>query len=324
MTKSVPLDAVLRAKLLIVLVIGLGLSYQFLNSSWCLAASVETHSTDLFSATHQAELAKHAHNGSLGFGEILIHGVNGSAVSPKTIPDEASRDIIPSTLGCYRAHANTWRYLLETDMDTLLILEDDLDWNPNLKRTMETLSIQMQDSNIRQTSPSDYERENAPYGLDWDVLYLGSWRHGGHPDFSDIFQKLGRKRVLAPAYSTLKTTAYAITRRGAQRLLFLLSYIGDLKHGDVDQDITRLFQEGRLRGYSLTPPAFSQFKVGGTKDSDNENLLGSQEGKGNLRGWSPDLNVSARKSMAKSLKLENWNEYKRIREKISSTITRHY
>ncbi|ODQ73352.1 hypothetical protein LIPSTDRAFT_3676 [Lipomyces starkeyi NRRL Y-11557] len=74
-------------------------------------------------------------------------------------------------------------------MDTLLILEDDLDWNPNLKRTMETLSIQMQDSNIRQTSPSDYERENAPYGLDWDVLYLGSWRHGGHPDFSDIFQK---------------------------------------------------------------------------------------------------------------------------------------
>ncbi|KAK9241155.1 hypothetical protein V1525DRAFT_393848 [Lipomyces kononenkoae] len=277
----------------------------------------------------------------------LLHGVNGSMVNTKSIPDEAPADIRPSVLGCYRAHANAWRYILDTDLDSILIFEDDLDWNPNVKDTLETLSLQMQNSKIRVKEPSDYERANAPYGLDWDILYLGSWRHGTHPDFHDVAmiwddpdlpdasvlkggskfsngaalknfglteEEIGKKRVLAPSYYTLKTTAYAISRVGAQRLLFLLSYVGNLKHGDIDQDITRLFEEGKLRGYTLTPPAFSQFKVGGTKDSDNIKEGTSTGGKGNAGGRNYFLKGSARKAMLDSLKLDNWAQYKQLRE----------
>ncbi|KAK9485135.1 hypothetical protein V1527DRAFT_467620 [Lipomyces starkeyi] len=372
--KMVPLRATILSVLLVTAIIALTVSHHSLNTLSSAASTVATESVDLRSSAHQAALAKHAHNASLGFGEIvyismpertdrqdamnllasssglklkLSPGVNGSHVSPKAIPDEAPQGIRPSVLGCYRAHANAWRYLLESDMDSILIFEDDLDWNPNIKNTMETLSMQMQNSKIRVKEPSDYERANAPYGLDWDILYLGSWRHGTHPDYRDVTQiwddpdlpdgaylnggskysigqalkdygltdaEFGKKRVLAPSYWTLKTTAYAITRQGAQRLLFLLSYAGNLKHGDIDQDITRLFEEGKLRGYTLTPPAFSQFKVGGTKDSDNVKEGTTTGGKGNLGGHNYFLKGSARQAMLDKLKLDNWEEYKRLRE----------
>ncbi|KAK9377308.1 uncharacterized protein V1513DRAFT_436001 [Lipomyces chichibuensis] len=361
-SKLGPLRATLLSALLIAVIIVLTVSYRSLMST----------AVDIRSATYQAALAKHAHNSSLGFGEIVyismpsrtdrqdamnllsasfdikikfIAGVNGSEISPKAIPDQAPSDIRPSVLGCWRAHANAWRYLLETNLETLLIFEDDLDWNPNVKRTLETLSMQMQNSKIRLNEPSDYERRIAPYGLDWDVLYLGSWRHGGNPDFKQVVQKwddpdvpdisglnkgkygniaalrnfgltdeeIGKMRVLAPAYWTMHTTGYAITRRGAQRLLFQMSYLGDM-HGDVDVEITRLFREGKLRGYSLTPPAFSQFKVSGYKDSDNIVLGKTTQGYGNLNGVNNNIKGSARQTMVDSLNLDNWKEYDRLRE----------
>ncbi|KAK9349728.1 hypothetical protein V1523DRAFT_356542 [Lipomyces doorenjongii] len=328
------------------------------------------HPIDLLSEEHQAALAKHAHNASLGFSEIvyismpgrtdrqdamnvlawfsgitlrLVPGVDGTVMPPKAIPDSAPKDIPPSVLGCFRAHANAWQYLLQTGMDTLLIFEDDIDWDPNIKETMERLSLQMQNSKLRQHPPSDYERKNAPYGLDWDVLYVGSYKHGGNPELKDVVQtwadpdvpglkgvrgkggilsalrmaglndsELETKRMLTPSYRTEKNTAYAISRQGAARLLFLLSYIGDLKAGDVDQDMTRLFIEGRLTGYTLTPPAFTQFKVGGSKDSDNVKVGETIHGKGNLKGQSPYIKDSARRLMVESLKLDNWNDYKKI------------
>ncbi|KAK9242255.1 hypothetical protein V1506DRAFT_548168 [Lipomyces tetrasporus] len=343
-------------------------SFSDSRSSVVTSTSAASNSANLLSATHQEALAKHAYNASLGFGEIvyismpertdrqdamnllgsafglklkLIPGVRGSEIPPKAIPDGAPSDMRESVLGCWRAHANAWRYLLESEMDTLLIFEDDLDWNPNVKKTLETLSLQMQNSKIRLTEPSNYERERAPYGLDWDVLYVGTWRHGGNPELKEFVQiwddpdvpekeelvkstklldalydfgltddEIGKKRVLAPAYLTMSTTAYAITRKGAQRLLYTLSYIG--LRGDVDQEIMRLFKEGQLRGYTLSPPAFSQFKVGGSKDSDNEERGKTLDGHGNVNGHNINIKGSAREWMVNSLKIDNWADYRQL------------
>ncbi|KAK9328764.1 hypothetical protein V1520DRAFT_345139 [Lipomyces starkeyi] len=359
--------------LILSMIIGLNIYYgPFMPIRSALIPTFVADSVDLKSATHQAALATHAHNTSLGFGEIVyismpdrtdrqdamnllaytfglklkfLPGVSGADISTKAIPDEVPKRLRLSELGCWRAHANAWRYLLDSNMDTLLVLEDDIDWNPNVKQTFETLSLQMQNSTVRLNEPSDYERANAPYGLDWDILYLGSCKHGGNPDFKNLVQvwddpdvpdvnhltkttiealksfglanvEIGKKRVLAPAYRTECNTAYAITRQGAQRLLFTMSYIG--LHGAVDEDMTRLFREGRLKGYTITPPVFSQFRVGGAKDTDNKlpgdpRLGDSINGKGNLRGWNYDIKGSARQSMADTLEVNVWDDYKRVR-----------
>ncbi|KAK9326710.1 hypothetical protein V1520DRAFT_350723 [Lipomyces starkeyi] len=335
----------------------------------------DSGSANCTDVNHQETVAKRAHNATLGFGEIvyismpdrsdrqdamtllsayaglklkLIPGVFGTEISSKAIPDGVSPKTRPSELGCWRAHADAWRYLLESDMDTLLIFEDDLDWNPNLKKTLENLSLQMQNSKIRVDEPSDYERANAPYGLDWDVLYLGSCKESSNPDFRGVVQiwddpdvpdveiikktkltyetlqnfglsdeEIGQKRTLSPAYQTVCTTAYGITRRGAQRLLITMSYIGF--HNAVDTDMSRIFREGGLRGYTLTPPAFSQFRVGGSRDTDNRDpgdprLGDSITGRGNLHGYNKKLKGSVRWSMVEDLQFDNWAEYRRIKE----------
>ncbi|KAK9242254.1 hypothetical protein V1506DRAFT_548167 [Lipomyces tetrasporus] len=370
--KSGPLRATLLPVVLIIGIIIIAISYHsssFSDSrSSATSSAAASNSADLLSATHQEALAKHAYNASLGFGEIvyismpertdrqdamnmlasafglklkLVPGVRGTEMSPKAIPEGVPERMQPSELGCWRAHVDAWRYLLDSDMDTLLIFEDDLDWNPNVKKTLETLSLQMQNSKIRLTEPSNYERERAPYGLDWDVLYVGSCKDGANPEFKHIAQiwddpdvpdiehlkpatletlhdyglvdaDIGRKRVLAPAYRTLCTTAYAITRQGAQRLLLTMSYLG--LHAAVDNDMSRIFRDGQLRGYTVTPPAFSQFRVGGSKDSDRVKLGDSVDGKGNLHGENANLKGSARQWVQDSLKLDNWEEYRRIRD----------
>ncbi|KAK9235097.1 hypothetical protein V1525DRAFT_434994 [Lipomyces kononenkoae] len=356
--------------LLIAIIFSVAVVSYFATS--LVRSSEVNHTVDLLSENHQTALAKHARNASLGFGEIvyismpgrtdrqdamnmlawfsgitlkLMPGVDGTVVPPKAIPDSAPKDIPASVLGCFRAHANAWQYLLQTGMETLLIFEDDIDWDANIKNTMERLSLQMQNSKIRQQLPSDYERQNAPYGIDWDVLYLGSYKFGGNPELKDLVQtwddpdvpglkgirgkggivpalrmaglndsEIGTKRMITPSYRTEKNTAYAITRQGAARLLFLLSYIGDLKAGDIDQDMNRLFIDGSLTGYTLTPPAFAQFKVGGSKDSDNVPKVEGEtvNGKGNLKGQSLYIKASARHLMVQSLMLDNWNDYKKI------------
>ncbi|KAK9385362.1 hypothetical protein V1515DRAFT_608416 [Lipomyces mesembrius] len=382
-----PPRAILLPALLLILIISFVFFLQsfdsadFSSSSTVLSATKDD-TVDLKSTAHQEALAKHALNSSLGFGEIvyismpdrtdrqdamtllasffgiklkLIPGVRGSEISPKAMPDGVYRTTRPSELGCWRAHVNAWRYLLDSDMDTLLIFEDDLDWNTNLKKTMETLSLQMQNSQIRLSEPSDYERANAPYGLDWDVLDIGSCKDSGHPDFKDVSQiwndpdvpdirvtkrnklmynslhdfgltdaDIGKKRLLAPAYLTVCTSAYAITRQGAERLLMAMSYIGF--RNAVDTDMSRAFREGRVRGYMLTPPAISQFRIGGSKDTDNRDpgdpRMGSTiNGHGNLHGFSANLKGSARKWMVDNLNLNNWEDYKRIRQEKLAEVT---
>ncbi|KAK9344635.1 hypothetical protein V1522DRAFT_452986 [Lipomyces starkeyi] len=351
--------------LVLSIIVGLNIYYgSFLPVQSASFSTFVDNPVDLKSAAHQASLAKHAQNASLGFGEIVYismpdrrqtrrHEPTRLLVRPETkiftwrqrgryipqaIPDEVPQRLRDSELGCWRAHANAWRYLLESDMDTALIFEDDIDWTPDVKRTFETLSLQMQNSTVRLLEPSDYERANAPYGLDWDILYVGSCKHAliqiwddpDVPDARHLTQKtlqalkefgltdaeIGTKRVLVPAYRTECNTAYAITRQGAQRLLFAMSYAG--LHGVVDEDMVRLFREGRIKGYSITPPVFSQFRVGGAKDTDNkppgDRRLGHTiNGKGSLRGWTYDIKGSARQAMVAGLQINVWDDYKRVR-----------
>jgi hypothetical protein len=51
------------------------------------------------------------------------------------------------------------------------ILEDDLDWDVNIKDITESLSKQMRNNPLRLSEVTEHEKASAPYGLDWDVLW---------------------------------------------------------------------------------------------------------------------------------------------------------
>ncbi|KAK9485769.1 hypothetical protein V1527DRAFT_465496 [Lipomyces starkeyi] len=312
------------------------------------------------------DVASTAWNESLGFGEVLyvsmpdrtdrqdamnlaasmsglklrlINGVDGGSINLKAIPDNNAKKwtLRLSELGCWRAHADAWRYVIDSNIETALIIEDDIDWDKNVHQIFQDLSYQMQNSTLRLVPPTDHEQTSAPYGLDWDVLIMGQCYDAAHPKRLDLVHvyddpnvpsrkdtelaflnqmeslgvkgnDVGKKRLISPAYGPICTMGYAITRRGAQRLLLNLSYLS--LRGPVDMDMMWTLQEGKLRGYSITPPPFSAWRVGGQKDSDNKhdpNL--PMSGKGNSGGWSNNIKSSARIAMVNELAMNNWMDY---------------
>ncbi|KAJ8097689.1 hypothetical protein POJ06DRAFT_259742 [Lipomyces tetrasporus] len=308
-------------------------------------------------------LASHAQNETLGFGGIAylsmpyrsdrqdamellasvyglnftyIPGVDGATIAEKAKPLHHYWLRAPE-LGCWRAHVDAWRYLLESDFETLLVLEDDVDFDANVHDVFELLSTQMQHNRIRTTPPTEHERKAAPYGLDWDVLYVGQCSDHSNNDRLDLVhiyedpnvpsrrdtfshfvgqleshgirgRNVGKMRAIAPSWSPVCTMGYAISRKGAERLILDLSYRGIT--AAIDIDIIRKLQQGIIRGYTVTPPLFSAWRVDGAKDSDNQGLENDQTalGSGNRRGYSHSLKKSARKEMVKILGLDNWDD----------------
>lgn len=80
----------------------------------------------------------------------------------------------------------------------------------------------------------------------------------------------GRKfRSISPTFGITCTSAYAITREGARSLLYNVGY-KELWQ-PVDLAMKTKFEEGRLKGYTVFPTMFSQWKIGHGKDSDTGN-----------------------------------------------------
>ncbi|KAK9455020.1 hypothetical protein V1511DRAFT_499198 [Dipodascopsis uninucleata] len=314
-------------------------------------------------------LAKTALNKTLGFGEIVyismphrtdrqdamvlmsslydlkftkIDGVNGSTIAEKAIPENKVRGRMrDSELGCWRAHVNAWVRLLESDMDTMLILEDDVDFDINIHKIFARISSQMQRNKMRIKPPTEYEKQNAPYGLDWDIMHVGQCSDYANKKRIDLVQEFddpdaptrkqtkdsyasmmevlgvkssdfGKKRIISPSWGPVCTMGYAITRQGAQRMLLNFSYISLI--APIDIDIILKIQEGKLRGYTITPNVFSAWRVDGSKDSDNITPEGGfqDEGKSNTEGWSENIRNSARRHMVDALQLSNWEDYERL------------
>lgn len=151
-------------------------------------------------------------------------------------------------------HLNALKWFLETDLDTVLVLEDDVDWDIHLR----TYQIPNAAGAIRQlvrdqTNPPGLlyhdEKRNNFWGdvSAWDILYLGhcgdifrpsSWtdavprlmyedqslppRREMHPFTGKFLETIGvpeQRRIIHQSIFPLCTFGFALTRKAAYRLL---------------------------------------------------------------------------------------------------------
>jgi Glycosyltransferase family 25 (LPS biosynthesis protein) len=66
-------------------------------------------------------------------------GVNSKTLDTQSLPDSYGTDYVilePAHLACYRGHANIWRQIVEDDVETALIMEDDIDWDLNIREIL--------------------------------------------------------------------------------------------------------------------------------------------------------------------------------------------
>ncbi|PWN31382.1 uncharacterized protein FA14DRAFT_175572 [Meira miltonrushii] len=262
---------------------------------------------------------------------------------PRYSPD----DMPLSKLACYRAHANVWRAFLEDENQpaTALILEDDVDWDVNIKNIMSNFKAPLYalQRAIANQSIDDYYPSWT--SSQWDILRLGTCREPPHVkefkrvdvnlqnvpyllmndegvperewiavDHTMVFDTYGipissileeevesRRRIIQLSNYPVCLHAYAITRIGAAKLLYLTSQ--GLIDGANDLTIAEATQDGKLDSFSFTPPPFSQWK--------SQNNIGNSDNGGTNTDPLPDEDGPSSFS---------WNIRDSIRVEISSIL----
>ncbi|ROW07444.1 hypothetical protein VMCG_03733 [Cytospora schulzeri] len=296
-----------------------------------------------------------------GFDVEWVDGVRGEDIPDKAVPFGVDRALLMETnLGSWRGHMNAIRRVVEENLDSALIMEDDMDWDVRLKPQLELVAAGARavisnlpdtyfptgrpSSSSSSSSSSPAGEPNNPYGDDWDVLWLG---HCGEPFPEDLpenkdlpYDDPGRT-AMARKYTILNdatvppldhvtgivdftahpertrwvhvtaapicTFAYAVSQRGARKILYDLSV--DRLSGPFDNALAWLCRravggwsrlaglaaqgdpldrEGTLgdRGLdakclSVTPPVFFHHKAKGNIRGDSDiQSVGGGDGEG--------------------------------------------
>src|SRR5271169_6602641 len=99
-----------------------------------------------------------------------VRSVADNALPPPRIPGSLRTE----EYAVWRAHANVWRRVIEDGLETALILEDDNDWDLNLKEQVPRVMTALEE--IR-SGPLIDEGDGVVRGSElkevWDILYLG-------------------------------------------------------------------------------------------------------------------------------------------------------
>ncbi|PSN62289.1 hypothetical protein BS50DRAFT_592489 [Corynespora cassiicola Philippines] len=274
----------------------------------------------------------------------MIPGVDVSTVHRKARPPGLSEDKQNDPLvGVWRAHANTWRYIIDNNISSALILEDDVDWDMNIKEIMGLWNWQLRYNNtVRWGTGNEGQgwAEECPYGCDWDELFMGQCGNTPNPDRLDLHQVYhdphgpvisttqnnilkeatevwnlsstdSSLRISSATYGPLCAMGYGLSRIGAMRMLYRIGGWYGFGMG-VDNEIAFRTEDGYLSGYTMTPPAFTAWRTGDGKDSDNDAGMKAMDVKseGNPAGWSHGLKKSARKSLGEVLDKQFWKDKK--------------
>ncbi|XP_017262347.2 procollagen galactosyltransferase 2 [Kryptolebias marmoratus] len=147
---------------------------------------------------------------SLGLHATLMDAVDGKALNTSQLqalgiemmPDYkdpySGRVLTRGEIGCFLSHHSIWTQVVERGLQKVLVLEDDVRFEPRFKRRLQAIM-------------DDVDRTQ----LDWDLIYVGRKRmQVQHPE-----QSVEGVNNLVEADYSYWTLAYALSQQGARKLL---------------------------------------------------------------------------------------------------------
>ncbi|KAI1422713.1 hypothetical protein F5Y12DRAFT_761373 [Xylaria sp. FL1777] len=261
-----------------------------------------------------------------GFYVEFIDGVKGESIPDRAVPPGVDRNALMETnLGSWRGHMNAIRRIVEDDLESALIMEDDVDWDVRLKSQLKLIA-----KGARHLMPSS-KPSSSPWGNAWDVLWLG---HCGeifpemlpenegkpqHPKYTisndETVPPLDKVTglvdfVLYPEFTRwvhvsggpICSFAYALSQSGARKVLLDLSI--DHLGGPFDNALAGFCRDGasgnmdglRAKCLSVTPPIFFHHRAKGllSGDSDIHDLTGTETRE---KGTTENIRCSARNNL---------------------------
>ncbi|KAH8646647.1 hypothetical protein BX600DRAFT_153957 [Xylariales sp. PMI_506] len=265
-----------------------------------------------------------------GFHVEFIDGVKGETIPDKAVPFGADRKaLMESNLGSWRGHMNAIRRIVEENLESALIMEDDMDWDVRLRAQLEEVA-----KGARMVLPSG-SRPSSPYGDGWDILWLG---HCGEVFPEDLPENTGKpvfpkytihNDVTVPPLSKITglvdfkkypehtrwvhiaaapicTFAYALSQQGARKVLYDLSV--DHLVGPFDNALAGFCRDGASRNHdglqgqciTVTPPVFFHHKAKGLLSGDSD-IQKVDNGKIREKGTTENIVWSARNNLKNML-----------------------
>ena len=202
------------------------------------------------------------------------------------LPKSASpnSDIIP------RANCFPHSRIISRRLSSAIIIEDDADWDLNLRSMMEYIAL---GSQTLLDTPQD-QPPHSPYGDGWDLMWLGHcasstikgddrrfimrndpsvppWQHrANYGDIPDMSPYDNTTRILFFTAGNTCTYSYALSYRGAAKILKYLSM--DVFNKPIDFGLREMCEK-RERGFtciSVFPQIFGEHKPAGAKERDSD------------------------------------------------------
>lgn len=183
----------------------------------------------------------------------LQEAVRGIEVIDKAFPEGGLKSKPPGHIGAWRSHIDSFQRMVRENVQSALILEDDIDWDIRIRPLLQNFAKAV--NVIQKHDPAhqgDYTFADlpqtpapvlSPYGDDWDVLWLGHCRmllpndrperrvviHNDEtvpepqhllPEPVDDFQTYpNHTRIVFPVASGICIGSMAVSQKGARALL---------------------------------------------------------------------------------------------------------
>ncbi|XP_043075611.1 procollagen galactosyltransferase 2 [Puntigrus tetrazona] len=153
----------------------------------------------------------------------------------------SDRVLTKGEIGCFLSHYNVWKKVVELQQQQVLVLEDDVRFEPSFKSRLNTI---MED--VKQS------------GLHWDLIYVGRKRlQIKHPEN----WVEGVKNLVIPDYSYW-TLGYVLSLRGAKTLLEAQplskmlpvdEFLPVMFNKHPEEDYMSHFKQRNLKAFSVQP-----------------------------------------------------------------------
>lgn len=170
------------------------------------------------------------------------------------------------------AHLDLLKHVWQSDLDTALIIEDDVDWDVTIRE--QTVRIAEAVRNLTHTQNNN---ETAPYGRAWDVIWIGHcgefWDDGveaityedtnvcPHDKYMGwakgaVSRLPDHQRNVYWSWNPVCSFAYGVSSEGARKILTLL---GGAQDEAFDVSMMHLCQEKVLSCISVVPEVVHQY-----------------------------------------------------------------
>ena len=188
---------------------------------------------------------------SVGMQLTRIPAVYGKSYSRKELKRFTSKGCAyfcpKSAIGCAMSHRRAWQTIVDKNLESALILEDDAYPLPRFEEKLKNVWSQV---------PKD-----------WDIVYLG----GRMRDFPSLLKGSGlkfseyiSKNVMIPGFP-FTAHAYAVSNKGAKKILEKTNPV----RYHIDFHLAMIYQKNRdINVYTLKPELIRQ--IDNTEYSDNQ------------------------------------------------------